>query len=388
MPAILAIAALLLLAMLLPVRTLAEEQRGQSDPQGQPQEEPQDQAQVEVTWTFIKTDELGNPIGGARVELRDANGGVIETFEPSADGLELTETLTMGETYILREVSAPAGYALAQDLTFVVQPDENGDPCIVEQAQGGGPKDSSLTIMVDVPFAPLVVGKRDAGDQPLTGARLTLRDLTADAEVETWASTEEGHEIAAGKLFAGHRYRLSEEEAPEGYEPCKPVEFDLDQSGNVSGVEGTDVSYDKETRMFLLTDAKAPEPEEPEEPTEPETPETPEDPEEPEEPVEPEEPEEPAEPVEPEEPVTPKESVTPEEPVAPQASAVPQQAQTAATSPVATPATASAPATPAASATQAASLPQTGDSLTSVLPIALVGIGAVAAGVVMVLRRR
>ena len=82
---------------------------------------------------FKKTDTAGNPLAGAVLTLTDQNTGE-EVDRWTTDGSLHTITmqtdsgklLVAGHTYVLHEESAPNGYALAQDITFIF----NGDGTI------------------------------------------------------------------------------------------------------------------------------------------------------------------------------------------------------------------------------------------------------------------
>lgn len=61
----------------------------------------------------------GKPLAGATLRLYDAEGEVVEEWV-SGDEPHLIEGLAPGE-YLLREVEAPEGYALAEDVPFTVE---------------------------------------------------------------------------------------------------------------------------------------------------------------------------------------------------------------------------------------------------------------------------
>lgn len=121
------------------------------DAEDEGEDEQPEQSAVEVTWWFLKTDDSSAPLAGAQMELRGASGEVLFSFETGDEETELTQTLALGETYTLHEVAAPAGFALADDLTFVVELDEDGEPCVVAQDGDVRSKDDSTLVMVDEP---------------------------------------------------------------------------------------------------------------------------------------------------------------------------------------------------------------------------------------------
>lgn len=334
-------------------------------------------AMVNFTWLFFKITESGNDLPGAQIELRNVAGKALSTFESCVDGVELTQALAVGETYTLHEVAAPAGYALADDLAFCVQLDQDGEPYLVQEGSESLPKDNQTLVMVDRPLAPLFVEKHDSEGKPLTGARLKLWDKTAEAQVDAWTSAEEPHEVSGELLVAGHAYQLVEEKSPEGYEVVGPVDFSLDRAGKVTGLVGDAATVDKNGLALALANRLTPKPEDPEEPDDPK------DQEEPTDPVDPKTPTEPQKPVTPTKTTTPKKSDSPKpatsqtttEPIAPKASSTQEQEQ---------PKVASITAKPQESvaATPDAELPKTGDEggvpdVPLVVGGALVGLGAV-----------
>jgi len=78
---------------------------------------------------FLKTDEEGNPIAGAKLQILDSEGKVITSFTSTSDKSGVTvddskkkiaSLLMGGKTYTLHEESAPEGYEKAEDMTFQV----------------------------------------------------------------------------------------------------------------------------------------------------------------------------------------------------------------------------------------------------------------------------
>lgn len=84
--------------------------------------EPQVQAE------FAKKDEDGNLLAGAKLEVWDENGTVIESWTSSADEPYLSYgTLIIGKTYKLVETEAPDGYEIAEPIEFTI-PNESVGP--------------------------------------------------------------------------------------------------------------------------------------------------------------------------------------------------------------------------------------------------------------------
>ncbi len=69
-----------------------------------------------------KTDEEGNSLNGAKLQVLDADGNVVEEWLTEENKDAYTLKLLSG-TYTLHEVQAPQGYEAADDITFVVNED-------------------------------------------------------------------------------------------------------------------------------------------------------------------------------------------------------------------------------------------------------------------------
>ena len=64
--------------------------------------------------------ETGEELPGATLELYGPNGTLIETWE-TGDIPHVITGLPVGEGYVLKEITAPEGYQLAEDITFAVK---------------------------------------------------------------------------------------------------------------------------------------------------------------------------------------------------------------------------------------------------------------------------
>ncbi|MCR4807253.1 MAG: Cna B-type domain-containing protein, partial [Lachnospiraceae bacterium] len=130
--------------------------------------------------------------------------------------------------YTLKELSAPAGYALADPVTFRI--DENGN------------QTPSPVVMKDKPLE-IKISKKDIGTgKNLAGAELELYN-EADELVAKWTSAEKpvlisirqiGEAEAAdyseviAKVLPAGKYRLHEAKAPEGYKLAEDVSLVID----------------------------------------------------------------------------------------------------------------------------------------------------------------
>ena len=73
-----------------------------------------------VIYQFTKTDEDGNPLKGAELEIRDASGRVLDKWTSDGTAHVLEGILSCGESYKLVETKAPNGYDIADPVTFTV----------------------------------------------------------------------------------------------------------------------------------------------------------------------------------------------------------------------------------------------------------------------------
>lgn len=70
-----------------------------------------------------KTDVGGNEIPGAKLEISDAEGKIIESWISEAGKVHVVRGLKLGETYTLRETLAPEGYIKAEEIQFTLNED-------------------------------------------------------------------------------------------------------------------------------------------------------------------------------------------------------------------------------------------------------------------------
>lgn len=80
-------------------------------------EEPQ------TEYNFIKLDESGNQLVGAALQVVDSSNNIIAEWTTDGAAYSVIGKLVAGKTYTLHEVSAPSGYALADDVQFTVVSD-------------------------------------------------------------------------------------------------------------------------------------------------------------------------------------------------------------------------------------------------------------------------
>lgn len=159
----------------------------------------------DITKTEIhKVDKDGNYVSGASLQVIDKETGEVVYEWKSSDKAELINKLAVG-TYILREVEAPNGYLLADDIEFEVV--DSGEVLIVEMIN------NQTTVTIN---------KVDQNGEVLSGAKLQIINKETGEVIEEWVSGDKPFTVVG--LNPG-TYILREVEAPEGYEKAADQEF-------------------------------------------------------------------------------------------------------------------------------------------------------------------
>ena len=191
-----------------------------------------------ITIEISKVDVYGEKLIGAEMQLIDSQDNVVDEWVSDGTNHIVTE-LPAGE-YTLKEIAAPDGYVIANDIRFTVDvygnvTVENVDATAV--SENGNP----LVVMID-DTTKVQISKQDiTTGVELPGATLQLIDENGNV-VEEWVTTNEPHMIE-GKLIAGKEYTLKEIIAPEGYEIANEIKFTVNADGTVTEV----VMYDEHT---------------------------------------------------------------------------------------------------------------------------------------------
>ena len=191
-----------------------------------------------ITIEISKVDVYGEKLIGAEMQLIDSQDNVVDEWVSDGTNHIVTE-LPAGE-YTLKEIAAPDGYVIANDIRFTVDvygnvTVENVDATAV--SENGNP----LVVMID-DTTKVQISKQDiTTGVELPGATLQLIDEDGNV-VEEWVSTNEPHMIER-KLIAGKEYTLKEIIAPEGYEIANEIRFTVNEDGSVTEV----VMYDELT---------------------------------------------------------------------------------------------------------------------------------------------
>ena len=162
-------------------------------------------AKIAKRVTIIKVDkDTGNPVSGAKLVIKDADGEVVEEFTSSVDPYVLNDIAD--GTYTVEEVEAPAGYKKSDEVyTFTISDESNNVAVYFENES----IDKKVTILkID----------KSTGN-PLAGAHLVVKNAAGEV-VADFVTTTENFVING---ISDGEYTVEEVEAPEGYQLASDV---------------------------------------------------------------------------------------------------------------------------------------------------------------------
>ena len=171
---------------------------------------------------------------GAKLEIRDADGKVIDSWISGSEPHYIEGILKAGQKYTLTETAVPDGYKYAEEITFEV---------------GKDGKVQTVT-MKDAP-SKLTVSKKDMADltKNLPGATFEVQDENGDVvrtvynETLRWTTTAD----ALVKTITGLKdgsYQLVETKAPTGYTIADPISFIVEKGKIYRSVDGEQAEID------------------------------------------------------------------------------------------------------------------------------------------------
>lgn len=173
----------------------------------------------------------------ADVEAQILGGETVGEFSQASS----IEGLVAGESYLLTEVKAPAGYELVQDtLRFAVNDD--GSICLVQRStapEAWTLSDNQGEIGITCADVPLKVSlnKQNKQGAALEGAQFTLSGAFPDGSAtKTFISNGDGVAFKGMQLVGsaeGNKYVLTETQAPDGYVAIDPVTLVVYADGTV-----------------------------------------------------------------------------------------------------------------------------------------------------------
>ena len=198
----------------------------------------------------LTTDE---EVEGAELAVIDKETGkILDSWVSKADEVyDFGDKLTAGRDYILREITAPEGYAYTTDIEFSVGKDGE----ITTGAETTTGENNETIYLVKDTKLHLKVNKVDFGNgEEVEGAELTLYD-SKDNVIDTWESKAgEIHDFGS-KLTAGETYTLVETVAPTGYAYTTNIVFTVNNDGSITTSVNSTIGEQGET-VYLVGDEK------------------------------------------------------------------------------------------------------------------------------------
>lgn len=208
---------------------------------------------------------------GAKLAITKTDGTTVVEWTSSTTPKKISYAeLETGVTYILKETSAPAGYAYSADIQFEIKAD--GTISITNSAANASVSGQTL-VMRDAPIAISVEKVDETTSAHLSNAILAVIDAESGKELERFTTNGTVHALDMSKITVPadntkKEYKLREISAPTGYEIAEDIIFAVDKSGVVytkdaagnyiqvstsgSGLAGT-------TATLTMTDKKMPE---------------------------------------------------------------------------------------------------------------------------------
>ena len=167
---------------------------------------------VEVDKVSEEKTGVKTKISGATMQLKKADGTVVETWTTEKDKSKVFKGLTAGK-YILHEKKAPDGYVTAKDIEFEV--------FAVSEVQ-------KVEMMDEITKTEFTKTDAKTG-KLLKGATMQILDEQGNV-VKEWVSEDKPAKFE--KLPVG-KYILHEKKAPKGYELAKDIQFEVKDTTDV-----------------------------------------------------------------------------------------------------------------------------------------------------------
>ena len=194
---------------------------------------------------FSKQDLGGNELVGATIELKKADGTIIETWK--SDGKAHSFQLVAGD-YIFHESAAPEGYEVATDIAFTVK---NDGTVTSNDVKVSGDSNNHIVMVDGYSSREIIISKQDLGGNELPGAEIQIKNEDGSKIIENWTSSDQEKHLS---LKPGN-YIFHEEAAPNGYLKVTDITFTVDNNGNVKVVSfGKDDKVVAEGNKLTVTD--------------------------------------------------------------------------------------------------------------------------------------
>lgn len=204
---------------------------------------------------------------GAKFKITKTDGTeVIPEWTSSTTPKKISySALETGVNYVLKETSAPAGYAYSADIKFEIKAD--GTISITNSAANASVSGQTL-VMRDAPIAISVEKVDETTSAHLSNAILAVIDAESGKELERFTTNGTVHALDMSKITVPadntkKEYKLREISAPTGYEIAEDIIFAVDRAGTVYKKDTvgnyTMVSVVGTTATLTMTDKKMPE---------------------------------------------------------------------------------------------------------------------------------
>ena len=181
---------------------------------------------VEVT----KEDISGNEIEGAKLQVLDESGNVIDEWISGKESHKVTG-LEENKTYKLHEELSVGDYVKASDIEFKVTSE----------------KENQKIVMVD---KLVEVTKTDiTNGNELEGAELEVSDENGNI-IDKWTSTKQAHKVKG--LEEGKKYILKEVIAPYGFQVAEEIEFIVTDTKETQKIEMKDMPILKNVKVIKI----------------------------------------------------------------------------------------------------------------------------------------
>ena len=201
----------------------------------------------------------GKELPGAKLEIRDADGNLIEGWT-STKTPHTVRGLELEKEYTLTEKRAPDGYAEAESIVFklVQEGTEQVNEVYVKSDDDWVKLDDATVIMRDAPV--LDIDKTDIAGNLLPGATLTIRDAGGKV-IDTWVTDYKTHRVPISDEFIKlsgetkeYIYTLTEDASPTGFEIAESVQFKLESVDEVIYLfvrENADAEWVRADKRFI-----------------------------------------------------------------------------------------------------------------------------------------
>ena len=175
-----------------------------------------------------KQDIGGNEIEGAKMQVFDKDGNVVDEWTSEKD-VHKIKNLVEGENYKLHEEVCVDGFVKATDVEFKVTTEKENQKIVM------------IDKVVEITKTDLVTGEE------LEGAELIVTDEDGN-EVDRWISEKTPHKVSG--LEEGKKYTLTEITCPYGFEQAESIEFEVSLDKETQKIEMKDMPILKDIRVI------------------------------------------------------------------------------------------------------------------------------------------